>query len=72
MLMAEVTICGVLKSKKREQNPISPKLDSEIMRTSSPLSRMIDIVPTGTTKNLKAQLRIRKPRLGAAKSDSKV
>lgn len=72
MLTAEVTTCDVLRSKKREQKPIAPNLDFEIMRTSSLLSRVIEIVLKRTTENLKARLRIRRRRLGVAKSDSKV
>ena len=45
MLTAEVMTCDALKSKKREQKPTPPKLDSGIMRTSSQLLRIIDIVP---------------------------
>ena len=62
MLMAEVMTCDVLKSKKREQKPIPPKLGSEVMRTSSPALKMIDIAPIRTIENLKARSRIRKPR----------
>ena len=62
MLTAEVMTYGVLKSKKREQKLISPKLDFEIMRPSSPLLRMINIVLKRTTKNLKARLRIKRLR----------
>ena len=62
MSTAEVMTYGVLKSKKREQKLIPPKLDFEIMRPSSPLLRMINIVPKRTTKNLKARLRIKRLR----------
>ena len=62
MLMAEVMTCDVLKSKKREQKPIPPKLDSEVMRTSSPALKMLGIAPIRTIENLKARSRIRRSR----------
>lgn len=71
-LTAEVMTCGVLKLKKREQKLVPPKLDSEIMRTSSPLLRIIGIVPKRTIENLKPQSKIRKSRYKFAKSDSAV
>ena len=69
MLTAEVMTCDVLKLKKREQKLVPPKLDSEIMRTSSPLLRIAGIVPRGTTRNLKIRSRKRNPRYRTAKSD---
>ena len=62
MLTAEVMTYGVPKSKKREQKPKPLKLDFETMRTSSPLLRMIEIVPKRTVGNLKARSRIKKLR----------
>ena len=62
MSTAEVMTYGVLRSKKREQKLILPKLDFEIMRPSYPLLRMINIVRNRTTKNLKARLRIKRLR----------
>lgn len=53
MLTAEVMTCGVLKSKKREQKLVPPKLDSEIIRTSFLLLKTIGIVPKKNIKNLK-------------------
>ena len=61
-LTAEVMTYGVLRSKRREQKPIPPKLDFEIMRPSSPLLRIINIVPKRITENLKARLRIKSPK----------
>ena len=61
-LTAEVMTYGVLKSKKREQKLFPPKLDFEIMRPSSLLLRMINIVPKRTTENLKARSRIKRLR----------
>lgn len=72
MQTAEVMTCGVLKLKKREQRLVPPKLDSEIMRTSSPLLRTTNIVPKRTIKNLKPLSRIRKSRYRIANSDSRV
>ena len=62
MLTAEVMTYGVLKSKKKEQKPIPPKLDFEITKTSYPLLRMIDIVPTRTIENPKPPSRIKRLR----------
>lgn len=69
MPMAEVMTCGVLKSKRREQRPVPPEIDSEIMRTSSPLSRIIGTVRTRTIENLKTRSSKRNPRYKIAKSD---
>lgn len=71
-LTAEVMTCGVLKLKKREQKLVPPKLDSEIMRTSSPLLRIIGIVLKRTIENLKPLSKIRKSRYKFPKSDSAV
>lgn len=69
MPTVEVMTCGVLRLKRREQRPVLPKLDSETMRTSSLLSRIIGIVQKGTIENLKPQSRKKNPRCRTAKSD---
>ena len=69
MLTAEVMTCGVLKLKKREQKLVPPKLDSEIMRTSSLLLKITGIVPRGIIENLKTRSGKRNPRYRTAKSD---
>lgn len=60
MLTAEVMTCGVLKSNKKEQKPSRPKLGFEIMRTSSPLLKIIAIVPRRIIEIVKVRSRIRK------------
>lgn len=69
MLTAGVMTCGGLKLKKRGQKLVPPKLDSKTMRTSSPLSRIIDTVPKRTIENLKTRSRKRKSKYRVVKSD---
>ena len=69
MPMVEVMTCDVLKLKRKEQRPVQPKLDSETMRTSSPLSRIIGTAPNRTIENLKTWSKKKKSRSRTAKSD---
>lgn len=69
MPMVEVMTCDVLKLKRKEQRPVPPKLDSETMRTSSPLSRIIGTVPNRTIETLKTRSKKKNSRYRTAKSD---
>ena len=70
MLTAGVMICGVLKLKKRGQKLAPPNLDSEIMRTSSPVLKITKNVPKRTTENVRTRSRKRKSRYKIAKRGS--
>lgn len=72
MLTVEVTICGALRLRKREQKLVLPKLDSKIIRMSFLLLRITGIVPKRNIENLKPQSRIRKSRYRIAKNASAV